>query len=212
MKTLLVFADQPAIVPTLRLALRQAPGFRVVKIADGRVPAGATLSELAPDVVLVDDMTRRSHTIARIHETAKLVPEALIVLLARALDPPSVEEAAEAGVHTIISRKLHPSTLGTLLRESFHGNIIHRPRPSRQPETPVPLALTSREFDILRLVAEGLTNRRIARELFVTEQTVRFHLGNVFRKLGVRNRTEASRYLFLHPVVDAEVPGVGTSA
>ena len=52
--------------------------------------------------------------------------------------------------------------------------------------------LTARELEILRLVASGNSNRRIAQRLWVTEQTVKFHLSNVYRKLGVANRTEAS--------------------
>jgi len=58
--------------------------------------------------------------------------------------------------------------------------------------------LTAREREILGLVAEGLTNARIGRELWVTEQTVKFHLSNIYRKLGVSNRTEASRFAYTH--------------
>jgi DNA-binding CsgD family transcriptional regulator len=63
-----------------------------------------------------------------------------------------------------------------------------------EPSTP----LTNREMEILRCVAEGHTNARIGRDLWVTEQTVKFHLSNIYRKLGVTNRTEASRYVLLH--------------
>jgi DNA-binding NarL/FixJ family response regulator len=54
--------------------------------------------------------------------------------------------------------------------------------------------LTRRELEILQLVAEGLTNTQVARKLVVTEQTVKFHLSNIYRKLGAANRTEASRW------------------
>ena len=68
----------------------------------------------------------------------------------------------------------------------------------RSPSSDEDCPLTDRELEILRLVAEGHTNGRIARELWVTEQTVKFHLSNTYRKLGVANRTEASRYAHLH--------------
>ena len=61
--------------------------------------------------------------------------------------------------------------------------------------------LTEREKEILGLAAEGFTNQRIARELWVTEQTVKFHLSNTYRKLGVANRTEATRYAYMHDLV-----------
>jgi DNA-binding NarL/FixJ family response regulator len=69
--------------------------------------------------------------------------------------------------------------------------------------------LTEREDAILRAVARGLSNQAIAKELWVTEQTVKFHLHNVYRKLGVKNRTEAARYVFEHGLaegVEAAVP------
>ncbi|MEA2138219.1 MAG: hypothetical protein QOG56_1369, partial [Solirubrobacteraceae bacterium] len=59
------------------------------------------------------------------------------------------------------------------------------------------------ELEILRLVASGLSNARIAAQLWVTEQTVKFHLSNTYRKLGVANRTEASRYAHMHAIVAA---------
>jgi DNA-binding NarL/FixJ family response regulator len=61
--------------------------------------------------------------------------------------------------------------------------------------------LTQRELEILALVAQGYTNGRIAGQLWVTEQTVKFHLSNTYRKLGVTNRTEASRYAYVHDLV-----------
>jgi DNA-binding NarL/FixJ family response regulator len=61
--------------------------------------------------------------------------------------------------------------------------------------------LTPRELEILRAAAEGPTNAQIARQLWVTEQTVKFHLSNIYRKLGVSNRTEASRYALMHGLV-----------
>jgi DNA-binding CsgD family transcriptional regulator len=63
--------------------------------------------------------------------------------------------------------------------------------------------LTRRELEILRLVAEGLTNAQLARMLWLSEQTVKFHLSNVYRKLGVANRTEASRWAQVHGVLAA---------
>lgn len=65
-------------------------------------------------------------------------------------------------------------------------------RQRRANETPDSWPLTARELEILRLVANGWTNRRIAHELVISERTVKFHLGNVYRKLGVSSRTEAA--------------------
>ena len=63
--------------------------------------------------------------------------------------------------------------------------------------------LTRRESEILRLVAEGKPNQGIARDLWITEQTVKYHVSNIYRKLGVANRTEASRWAQLHGLLAA---------
>ena len=114
------------------------------------------------------------------------------------MDSDWLEQAFEAGAQAVVSKTVHPVSLGTLLREISHGNVVHRfeKRPVAVIEDDCPL--TDRELEILQLVAEGHTNGRIARELWVTEQTVKFHLSNTYRKLGVANRTEASRYAHLH--------------
>jgi DNA-binding NarL/FixJ family response regulator len=68
-----------------------------------------------------------------------------------------------------------------------------------------PGVLTARELEILRHVAEGLSNGRIARELWVTEQTVKFHLSNVYRKLGLANRTEAAHYAHVQGLIGRDL-------
>jgi DNA-binding NarL/FixJ family response regulator len=76
----------------------------------------------------------------------------------------------------------------------------------------MPHTLTVRELEVLRLVAEGCTNGRVAAALSVSEQTVKFHLCNIYRKLGVGNRTEATRHAHLHALVDQSAPDARTSA
>jgi DNA-binding NarL/FixJ family response regulator len=79
--------------------------------------------------------------------------------------------------------------------------VLHTLDPGRTGRKPV--VLSKRQLEILRLAAAGLPNRRIAKRLVVAEQTVKFHLSNVYRKIGVRNRTEAGRWARSHGVLDA---------
>ena len=71
--------------------------------------------------------------------------------------------------------------------------------------------LTKRELEILQLVAEGHSNGELARMLWVTEQTVKFHLSNIYRKLDVANRTEASRWAQLHDLLPRMMPALARS-
>ena len=122
------------------------------------------------------------------------------------MDTEWLDQAFQAGAQAAVSKSVHPVSLGTLLREIAHGNVVHRYEPAADAAAAADCPLTDRELEILRLVAEGYTNGRIARELWVTEQTVKFHLSNTYRKLGVANRTEASRYAHIHNLTAARVP------
>jgi len=212
MKSLLLVADHPMVVQAIRVALRHTTGFRVVATVDGRSTARDRLSELRPEIVLVDEMCQRTNALARLREARQETPEAKIVLLSSSLEPAVVEDALEAGAHAVISRNLHAVTLGTLLREVVHGNVVHAPRAVRAPRAlSTDHSLTARELEVLRLVCEGRTNGRVAEALSVSEQTVKFRLCNVYRKLGVGNRTEATRHAHLHALVDQQ-PAARTSA
>jgi DNA-binding NarL/FixJ family response regulator len=152
-------------------------------------------------VVLVDDMQQREHALARLREVAEDAPDAKALLLTVHMDDEWLDEAFDAGAGAVLSKSVHPVALGTLLREVVQGHVVHRPRQARANSAAEDCPLTSRELEILRLAAQGYTNGRIARELWVTEQTVKFHLSNTYRKLGVANRTEASRYAHLNDLV-----------
>ena len=201
MKRVLVIADHSVVVHGIRLALRQTAGFRIAGFVDGRTPISGSLEQLGPDVVLVDDMQNFQTAMARIGEIRSAGFAACCVLLTTRMDDESLHQAFEAGADAAISKTVHAIAFGTLLREIAQGNVVHRYEPRNGMLKDDGCPLTERELEILRLVAEGYTNGRIARQLWVTEQTVKFHLSNTYRKLGVANRTEASRYAHIHQLV-----------
>jgi DNA-binding NarL/FixJ family response regulator len=200
-KRLLLLADHPLIMQAIRMALRQTAGFQLLGYVDGRECASARLSELRPDVVVVDDMRCPDAALSRLREAAAHAPRAECLLLTGRMDQEWVDEAFHAGASAVVAKTVHPVALGTLLREIVAGNVVHRPRRARPASEFEDCPLTERELEILRHAAQGRTNGQIARELWVTEQTVKFHLSNTYRKLGVANRTEASRYAHLNDLV-----------
>ena len=201
MKRLVIVADHSFVVHAIRLALRQTAGFQVVGFIDGRTPAESALTELRPDVVVVDDMQLPENAIARLREATEHAPDAKRLLLTMRMDEEWLGEAFEAGADGVLSKSVHPVSMGTLLREISQGHVVQKFRATRTPASQEDCPLTEREKEILGLAAEGFTNQRIARELWVTEQTVKFHLSNTYRKLGVANRTEATRYAYMHDLV-----------
>jgi DNA-binding NarL/FixJ family response regulator len=125
------------------------------------------------------------------------------VVLSMHEDAPSIEAAFDAGASAYVLKTAHPDDLASAIRQAF-GSSVYLPGARRAtgaaPAEPVrnevdeSPGLTRRELEILKLVAEGHSNAELARMLWVTEQTVKFHLSNIYRKLDVSNRTEASRW------------------
>jgi DNA-binding NarL/FixJ family response regulator len=200
-KRLLIVADRSMVLHTIRLALRQTAGFEVIGFVDGRSCVRDALVEHHPEVVLVDDAEDTDDALERLRECNEHAPSAQLLLLTMRMGEHWLADVFEAGADAVLSRSMHPVSLGTMLREVVRGNVVHRyESPRRAAAEPCPL--TRRELEILLLAAEGHTNGQIARSLWVTEQTVTFHLSNTYRKLGVANRTEASRYAHMHALVE----------
>lgn len=210
MKQLLIIADHSMVADSIRLAIKQTVGFRIAGVVDGRTSARTVLLGARVDVVVVDDMHDArvvdelrdgDHALARLREASEHAPAAQRLLLTARMDEAWINDAFEAGAHAVLSKSMHPVSLGTMLREVVRGNVVHRfERPSA---AVADRRLTLREKEVLALVAEGATNGQIARMLWVTEQTVKFHLSNTYRKLGVANRTAASHYAHVNNLVTA---------
>jgi DNA-binding NarL/FixJ family response regulator len=172
------------------------------------------LADSRPDVVIVDDLGAPPQAVKRIADVHAALPEAKVILLVPDTSLDWLEDAVRAGAHAVLSKTIDPVSAGTLLREIVRGTVFHcMADPSIRTGQTVPqsstsheaLGLTQRELELLRLVASGATNNRLAGQLFVTEQTVKFHLSNIYRKLGVANRTQASRFAYSHGLVPTAV-------
>jgi DNA-binding NarL/FixJ family response regulator len=201
MKKMVIVADSSFVIETIRLALRSAAGLKVIGKVDGRIGVRRPIAESQPDIVLVDEMQSSEHALERIRECREEAPASVILLLTMRMEDEWIGQAITAGADACLSKSAHLPSLGTLIREIVARNIVTA-LPASMSDGSLAMSggddLTAREREILGLVADGLTNARIGRELWVTEQTVKFHLSNIYRKLAVSNRTEASRYAFTH--------------
>lgn len=134
----------------------------------------------------------------------RLHPEAATIVLVRGDDTALVDAALAAGAYMAIDRNAAPAVLSGAVNEVLAGNAIAGSRAvTNGGGTATRPRLTRRELEILRLVADGRSNREVAKLLWVTDQTVKFHLANTYRKLGVRNRIEAGLWAAEHGLVHA---------
>ena len=123
------------------------------------------------------------------------VPQLRAVVLSMHSDRKHVNAALAAGASAYVTKSAHPDELAAAVRQAFGGFLpaVDRPRErSRSERSRDTSRLTRREREILRLMAQGHSNAQLAKMLWVTEQTVKFHLSNIYRKLNVSNRTEAA--------------------
>jgi DNA-binding NarL/FixJ family response regulator len=135
-----------------------------------------------------------------------------VIVLGASREKADIDNAFDAGALAYAVKTAHPEDVAATIRQTFDHTIFLAKTASNgaSPSSVVPVAagededdvaLTRREREILALVAEGHSNRELARMLWVTEQTVKFHLSNIYRKLDVSNRTEASRWAHRHGLV-----------
>ena len=133
-------------------------------------------------------------------------------MLSRNHETRYVDAALAAGASAYIVKTAHPDDVASAVRQAFEHSVYlpgmaedTRGPATRLPSRQIPGGLTRRELEILKLVAEGHSNATLARMLWVTEQTVKFHLSNVYRKLEVTNRTEASRWAQVNGLLGDEL-------
>jgi DNA-binding NarL/FixJ family response regulator len=206
---LAIVAEHRMTAEAIRRALRHAPACEVIGYVDARRSCGVPIANARADVILLDDAGAPELTLERVRELRAAAGEAMLILLTAAADAAWLAEAAEAGVDAAIGKAHDLASVGALVREVLAGNLFHAfptaDTAARDAGGAADL-LTPRELEILRLVASGAPNSRVAAELWVTEQTVKFHLSNVYQKLGVANRTEASRFAHLNGLLDTWSP------
>jgi DNA-binding NarL/FixJ family response regulator len=206
---LAIVAEHRMTAEAIRRALRHAPACEVIGYVDARRSCGVPIANARADVILLDDAGAPELTLERVRELRAAAGDAMLILLTAAADAAWLAEAAEAGVDAAIGKAHDLASVGALVREVLAGNLFHAfptADTAARDDGGAADLLTPRELEILRLVASGAPNSRVAAELWVTEQTVKFHLSNVYQKLGVANRTEASRFAHLNGLLDTWSP------
>jgi DNA-binding NarL/FixJ family response regulator len=201
--------DHRLVLAGIRRAFERAPDMEIVAEAMTGRNLIALVEETSPDVVLLDLRMPDGDGLWTLAELRRKNPELVVIVLSASESPQHIDQALGMGAASYVSKTINPLDLPSTVRQVVEGTVHHRGVVGARVESAVPSrpqgapgGLSDREVDILRLVAEGLSNQEIATQLFVTGQTVKFHLSNIYRKLGVSNRTEASRFAYRTGVVD----------
>jgi two-component system, NarL family, response regulator LiaR len=174
------------------------------------------VEELRPQLLTleIDALPGEPDGFEILRRTRTAVETLRTIVLSRNHETRYVDIALEAGASAYIVKTAHPDDVASAVRQAFDHSVFlpgmpvgprEGPPEARTRATQIPGGLTRRELEILKLVAEGHSNAALARMLWVTEQTVKFHLSNVYRKLDVSNRTEASRWAQVNGVLTDDI-------
>lgn len=209
--TVVVADDQAAVREALAAMLDLTPGITVQGAASDGVEAVELVRRHRPDVLLTD---LRMPNLDGADATARVLaeaPDTAVVLLTTYDDEESILRGLQAGARGYLTKNAGRAEIAAAIAAAAAGQSVldpqvqqrllasatggAKPKPAAEPQ-PLAPDLTPRETEVLRLIAEGLTNRDIAGRLFVSESTVKTHINNLFAKAHLRDRAHAVRYAF----------------
>jgi DNA-binding NarL/FixJ family response regulator len=215
----LIVDDQAVVRAGVARILGPDDGFEVVAECDDGDQVPAAVAEHRPDVVLMDVRMRRVDGVAATRALAATGSAPPVLILTTFDDDDVLWGALEAGAAGFVLKDASAEEIIAATRAVAGGaawldpavteRVLRRARgaaaPSPAPSAPTRIpALTEREHDVLRLMATGATNVEIARALYVSEATVKTHVGSIFSKLAVRDRAAAIVYAYDHGVVGTD--------
>jgi two-component system, NarL family, nitrate/nitrite response regulator NarL len=196
----LIADDHPLMLQGIRRALEANENIEVVGEARSGEEVLALVERRKPDMVLLDLHMPGLGGLGCVEELKRSCPDVKTVVISASDDRASIDAALLAGANAYILKSVSPMDIPSVLRQAAAGAVYHTPsipapRHGEQPSCVGP-ELTPRETTILIAVADGLTTKAISQDLWLSEHTVKFHLTNIYRKLGVSNRSAAVRYAF----------------
>jgi DNA-binding NarL/FixJ family response regulator len=212
----LIADDQPLYRRGLEVVLHTEDNIEVVGEAENGEEAIAKAEELAPDVVLMDVRMPRVNGIEATQAIRDSVPTTKILMLTVSDEDSDLYEAIKAGASGYLLKEVSVEEVADSIRAVMQGESKISPsmaskllnefsamskRVDERQRLPVP-TLTARELEVLKLVAKGMSNREIADELFISENTVKNHVRNILEKLHLHSRMEAVMYALREKLLD----------
>ena len=203
---LVIADDHSLMLSAVRMALAGETDIEIV----GEVQAGPQLLPLvgqtSPDIVLLDLRMPGMDGLRCLELLRERHPQVKCIVLSGSDDPGAVEASFARGAVAFIQKNIDPVDLAAIIRQALAGNVFYAGSGAPTPAEARPdWDLTPRETEILRALAEGHSNKQMAQQFWLSEQTIKYHLTNIYRKLGVGSRTEAVRQAYEHGLIENPV-------
>ena len=209
---ILVVDDHAVVREGLRTFLELQEDFQVVGEAGDGEEAVGLAERLRPDVVLMDLVMPGLDGVGAMQRLRSRLPDCRVIVLTSFADDDRLLPAIQAGAAGYLLKDTRPSELARAVRAAHAGEALLDPTVAARlvdaiaqaPGSEPPQRLTPREHQVLELIARGLSNKLIARELEISEKTVKAHVGHLLGKLGVTDRTQAALYAVRAGIVGGE--------
>lgn len=207
----LLVDDHEMVRIGLAAVLGTEEGIEVVGEAGNGMEALRLAREYKPDVVLMDLVMDGMDGIETTRRLMEEMPDCKVIVLTSYLDDEKMYPVIEAGAFSYLLKTSRASEIAEAIRAASRGQSVLESQVAakmmnrfRRPAQSKPLPheeLTEREMEVLQLIAQGKSNQEVADELFIGVKTVKYHLTNLFSKLGVEDRTQAAIYAHRHGLV-----------
>jgi DNA-binding NarL/FixJ family response regulator len=203
---LLVADDHKLMISAVRAALADASDIEIVGEATSGSEVLPLVGRMTPDVVLLDLRMPGMDGLRCLELLRERHPSVKSIVVSGNDDPSAVEASLARGAVAFIHKTIDPGDLAAVIRQAIAGNVFFAV--SNRPTVEAArsdLELTPRETEILRALVDGQSNKQIAGQFWLSEQTIKYHLTNIYRKLQVSSRTEAVRQAYEYGLIENPV-------
>ena len=214
--SILITDDHALVRQGIRDFLELQPDLTVIDEADSGETAARMAGELAPDIVLMDLVMPGIGGVEATRRIKQASPHTQIIVLTSYHEDEYIFPALRAGALSYVLKDIGPEELADTIRKAARGESVLHPRVAarvvqevRGARNDVPnlfTELSDRELDVLRLIADGLSNAEIARKLVISEKTVKGHVSNILSKLHMLDRTQAAIFAWQQGLVARRDP------
>jgi two-component system, NarL family, response regulator len=197
--------DHRLVLDAVQRSLEKDEGFQVVATTNSGAEVSDLVARHRPDLVVMDLRMPGVDGLQALDRIRARDKEVKVVMLSASERPEEIQSALSRGADGFILKSVDPVDLPAALRQVHAGTVFRPGMTGNAPASPAQEAgLTEREVTLVQALARGLSNKQISQELWITEQTVKFHLRNIFRKLDVTSRTAAARWAHENGVAGGE--------
>jgi DNA-binding NarL/FixJ family response regulator len=197
--------DHRLLLEAVRATLEDDGDFEVVAAVESAAEVLQVLARDLPDLVVLDVGMPGTDGFGCLQTIRDRYPDLKVAMLSGIEEPRVARRALRLGASAFVKKHVDPRDLAAVFRHAVEETVVSQPPGFHDGDDEleaIRTLLTASELAVLEALARGLVNKQIAADLKIAPQTVKFHLTNVYRKLGVANRTEAIRYAFEQGIVE----------